>query len=155
MGISLKEGYNITKNMEANALNEEVKLEDLDGIIRELDQDISEALDIRVAQQHFDATVAQLKAKEDKLKNVVATIENSKEAVRQEVGIKERQRQQLEADLHNMKCQRTELEAKILGHEQGIENLVLEKEQLDAIVLRMRDVLFELKAKVQQFGNSA
>ena len=121
--------------------------------IRNLHEDISSALDLSAVKTHFVQHVDMLKQKEDKLRDTVRKLELTKETLIEEVHFREAEEGRISRIIDELREQKSNIEVKLSGYEHDVKNIRAEKEKLDALVARMKNVLAEMREKVKEFSN--
>jgi len=121
--------------------------------IRNLHEDISSALDLSAIKTHFVQHVDMLKQKEDKLRDTVRKLELTKETLSEEVHFRESEEKRISKIIDELREQKNGIEVRLSGHEYEVKNIKSEKEKLDALVGRMKNVLSEMREKIREFSN--
>jgi len=120
--------------------------------IQNLHTGISSALDFTAAQNQFSTHVESIKQKEQKLRETVRKLELTKGTLADEMLVRESEELKLNRMIDELTSQRRTIETRISEHEQEVKGIKVEKEKLDALLARMKNVLTEMSEKIREFS---
>lgn len=119
--------------------------------IRQLNDGISNALDLSSIQKRFEDHAVLLKEKEQKLLRTVQKLELTKNTLSEEMHFREQEELRLNQIVSQLRTQKIEITARLAGYEHDVKTLQSEKEKLDALLNRLNRTISEMHGKVQEF----
>jgi chromosome segregation ATPase len=122
--------------------------EGLNQVLTTLNEDVVKALDIKEERKLLEKKVIQLRNEEIQLKEVVDHLKKTRDKMQDEMRKKEKQEEELQSKVTNLKEDKAGMEAEKLTLNQQIRNLKREKELAQKSLEKTNDMLIALKHQI-------